>query len=92
MEHIITAGEELRKSFHENGFAFLSSVPQRRIQEMILAMAQKGYSGKITDYYATTCASGWTGIIHKRSTTQPAQSAAKQARTPRSCNCWGRLR
>ena len=40
MEHIITAGEELRKSFHENGFAFLSSVPQRRIQEMILAMAQ----------------------------------------------------
>ena len=49
MEHIITVGEELRKSFHENGFAFLSSVPQRRIQEMILAMAQKGHSGKMTD-------------------------------------------
>ena len=49
MEHIITVGEELRKSFHENGFAFLNSVPQRRIQEMILAMAQKGHSGKMTD-------------------------------------------
>lgn len=50
MEHIITVGEELRKRFHENGFAFLSSVPQRRIQEMILAMAQKGHGGKMTDY------------------------------------------
>ena len=49
MEHIITVGEELRKRFHENGFAFLSSVPQRRIQEMILAMAQKGHGGKMTD-------------------------------------------
>lgn len=34
----------------KKGFAFLSSVPQRRIQEMILAMAQKGHSGKMTDY------------------------------------------
>lgn len=30
--------------------SLLSSVPQRRIQEMILAMAQKGHSGKMTDY------------------------------------------
>lgn len=28
----------------------MSNVPQRRIQEMILAMAQKGHSGKMTDY------------------------------------------
>ena len=36
MEHIITAGKELRKSFYESGFNFLSSVPQRRIQELLL--------------------------------------------------------
>lgn len=33
MEHIITAREELRKRFHENGFAFLSSAPRRYVQE-----------------------------------------------------------
>ena len=42
MENSITVGEELRKYFYESGLDFLSSVPQRRIQEMILAMAQKG--------------------------------------------------
>ena len=41
MGNSITAGEELRKYFYESGLNFLSSVPQRRIQEMILAMAQK---------------------------------------------------
>lgn len=49
MESSITVGEELRKFFYESGLNFLSSVPQRRIQEMILAMAQKGHSGKMTD-------------------------------------------
>lgn len=49
MENIIAVGEELRKYFYESGLSFLSSVPQRRIQEMILAMAQKGYSGKMAD-------------------------------------------
>lgn len=49
MESSITVGEELRKYFYESGLNFLSSVPQRRIQEMILAMAQKGHSGKMTD-------------------------------------------
>ena len=49
MENSITVGEELRKYFYESGLNFLSSVPQRRIQEMILAMAQKGHSGKMTD-------------------------------------------
>mgnify|MGYP005756246743 FL=1 len=33
MERIITARKELRKRFQENGFAFLSSVPQRYVQE-----------------------------------------------------------
>ena len=49
MENIIAVGEEFRKYFYESGLSFLSSVPQRRIQEMILAMAQKGYSGKMAD-------------------------------------------
>lgn len=49
MENRITVGEELRKYFYETGLNLLSSVPQRRIQEMILAMAQKGHSGKMTD-------------------------------------------
>lgn len=49
MKNSITVGEELRKYFYETGLNFLSSVPQRRIQEMILAMAQKGHSGKMTD-------------------------------------------
>lgn len=49
MENIIAVGEELRKYFIESGLNFLPSVPQRRIQEMILAMAQKGYSGKMAD-------------------------------------------
>lgn len=49
MGNSITAGEELRKYFYESGLNFLSSVPQRRIQEMILTMAQKGHSGKMVD-------------------------------------------
>ena len=49
MGNSITAGEELRKYFYESGLNFLSSMPQRRIQEMILAMAQKGHSGKMVD-------------------------------------------
>lgn len=49
MENIIAVGEELHKYFFESGLNFLPSVPQRRIQEMILAMAQKGYSGKMAD-------------------------------------------
>lgn len=35
MEYIITASEGLRNSFHENGFAFLSSVPQKRILHVV---------------------------------------------------------
>ena len=38
MENSITVSEEPRKYFYESGLDFLSSVPQRRIQEMILAM------------------------------------------------------
>lgn len=50
MEKIIAVQNELRKYFFESGLNFLPSVPQQRIQEMILAMAQKGHGGKMTDY------------------------------------------
>ena len=52
MKNSITVGEERRKYFYKTGLNFLSSVPQRRIQEMILAMAQKGRSGKMTDRHS----------------------------------------
>lgn len=35
MENSIAVGEELRKYFYENGLNFLSSIPQRRIQELL---------------------------------------------------------
>lgn len=97
MEHIITVGEELRKRFHENGFAFLSSVPQRRIQEMILAMAQKGHGGKMTDYaelgfgYRTTYGhflskGKWDHMaveaVQRRNSFQSILSVAKSAKQP----------
>ena len=49
MEKIIAVCDELRKYFYESGLNFLASVPQKHIQEMILSMAQKGHSGKMTD-------------------------------------------
>ena len=50
MESIITPKEKISKFFYENGYEFLSSVPQRRIQEMILSSGMKGYTGKTSDY------------------------------------------
>ena len=49
MDNIIAGSEELRKYLYEIGLNFLTGVPQRRIQEIILAMAQKGHSGKMQD-------------------------------------------
>jgi len=50
METIITPKEKISKFFYETGLDFLSSVPQRRIQEMILASGMKGNTGKTSDY------------------------------------------
>ena len=50
---IITPIEQIRKFFFEKHFDFLSSVPQRRLQEMILSSCVKGNSGKMVDYAQT---------------------------------------
>ena len=57
---IITPKEQIRKFFFEKHFDFLSSVPQRRIQEMILSSCVKGNSGKMVDYAET-------GTVHRTS-------------------------
>ena len=49
MENIIAVGDELRRCFYKSGLDFLTGVPQQRIQEIILSMAQKGHTGKMTD-------------------------------------------
>ncbi len=51
MERILTLGEQIRRFFFEKHLDFLTSVPQRRMQEIILASCAKGNSGKMT-YYA----------------------------------------
>lgn len=50
METIITPKEKISKYFYEFGYDFLSSVPERRIQEMVISCGMKGYSGKTSDY------------------------------------------
>ena len=46
---IITPREKIRK-FFEKHLEFLTSVPQQRLQEMILSSCIKGHSGKMVDY------------------------------------------
>ena len=36
--------------FFEKHFDFLTSIPQQRLQEMILSSYMKGHSGKMSDY------------------------------------------
>ncbi len=50
MERILSLKEQIRKFFFEKHLDFLTSVPQRRMQEIILASCAKGNSGKMTDY------------------------------------------
>ena len=47
---MIAPKEQIRKFFFEKHFDFLSSVPQRRLQEIILSSCVKGNSGKMVDY------------------------------------------
>lgn len=47
---IITPREQIRKFFFEKHLGFLTSVPQQRLQEMILSSCMKGHSGKMSDY------------------------------------------
>jgi len=50
MEKIVSLKDQLRKFFFEKHLDFLTSVPQRRIQEIILASCARGNSGKLVDY------------------------------------------
>ena len=50
MERILTLKEQIGKFFHEKRLDLLTSVPQRRIQEIILSSCARGNSGKLTDY------------------------------------------
>ncbi len=50
MKRIVSLREQIRKFFFEKHLDFLTSVPQRRMQEIILASCAKGNSGKMTNY------------------------------------------
>ncbi len=50
MEKILSLEEQIRKFYFEKHLNFLTSVPQRRTQEIILASCAKGNSRKMTDY------------------------------------------
>ena len=55
---IIAPKEQIRKFFFEKHFDFLTSVPQQRLQEMILSSCVKGHSEKMSDY-------GECGPVHR---------------------------
>jgi hypothetical protein len=50
MKSIITLRKKIVKFFAEKGFDFLTSVPQKRMQEIILSSGMKGNTGKTSDY------------------------------------------
>jgi len=50
MERILSLEEQIRKFFYEKHLDFLTSVPQRRTQEIIVASCAKGNGGKMADY------------------------------------------
>lgn len=50
MERILALKEQIGKFFFAKHLDFLTSVPQQRIQEIILSSCTRGNSGKLTDY------------------------------------------
>ncbi len=50
MERILALKEEIGKFFFEKHLDYLTSVPQQRIQEIMLASCTRGNSGKLTDF------------------------------------------
>jgi len=50
MVSILTLKEQIGKFFFSKHLDFLTSVPQRRIQEIILSSCTRGNSGKLTEY------------------------------------------
>lgn len=54
MEDIITVRDELRKCFYESELKFLTSVPQRRIQEIIVTVASYVFGGTVVSIFSGT--------------------------------------
>ena len=50
MKRILTLKEEISKFFYEKHMDFLTSVPQQRIQEIMLSSCTRGNSGKLADF------------------------------------------
>ncbi len=50
MERIVSLETQIRKFYFEKHLDFMTSVPQRRTQEIIVASCAKENSGKMTDY------------------------------------------
>ena len=47
---MVTQKEQIRKFFYERHLDFLTSVPQRHIQEIILSCSFRGNSGKMSEW------------------------------------------
>jgi len=92
MKSIITLKKKLVKFFAEKGFDFLTSVPQKRMQEIILSSGVKGNTGKMNDYaehgsvFRTTYGhflskgkwdEGQVSLVQKRETLSVAHETAK---------------
>ena len=67
MKSIITLKKKVVKFFEEKGFDFLTSVPQKRMQEMILCSGMKGNSGKTSDYaeHGSACRTTYGHFLSK---------------------------
>jgi len=62
MERILPPEEQIRKFYFEKHLDFLTSVPQWRTQEIILASCVKGNSGKMTDKLRPK---GFAGFVYR---------------------------
>ena len=57
---ILTPKKQIHRFFFERQFVFWISVPQQRLQKIILSSFVKGNSGKMADYAETGTAHGTT--------------------------------
>ena len=67
MKSIITLKKKVVKFFEEKGFGFLTSVPQKRMQEIILTSGMKGNTGKTSDYaeHGSACRTTYGHFLSK---------------------------
>ena len=64
MKRILTLKEEIGKFFFERHLDFLTSVPQQRIQEIMLSSCTRGNSGKLTDFAVSPRAAGQHDFLY----------------------------